>query len=82
MKKRTYHGAKNSTRIKLSLSTTELKLSGLKSMTSESAATAKVAASRSVEDVNNDDKRIAAYFFRRKGGGGDVEEQDEGIGPD
>jgi hypothetical protein len=57
--KRAYHGAKNSTRMTLSGSTTDLKLAGVKSMTSEAAsATARVARVRETAEARSDGMRI------------------------
>ena len=54
-----YHGAKNSTRISFSGSTTDLKLEGVKSMTSEDAsARAKVARVRERVEARIDEMRI------------------------
>lgn len=54
-----YHGAKNSTRIIFSESTTELMLEGVKSMTSEAAsARARVARVRERVEARIDEKRI------------------------
>jgi len=54
-----YHGAKNSTRISFSGSTTDLKLEGVKSMTSEEAsARAKVARVRERVEARIDEMRI------------------------
>jgi uncharacterized protein YnzC (UPF0291/DUF896 family) len=54
-----YHGAKNSTRISFSGSTTDLKLEGVKSMTSEAAsARARVARIREEVEARIDEIRI------------------------
>ena len=54
-----YHGAKNSTRISFSGSTTDLKLEEVKSLTSEAAsATARVARVREKAEARIDEKRI------------------------
>lgn len=58
-KTNTYHGAKNSTRISFSGSTTNLKLEGVKSMTSEGAsARARVARIREEVEARIDEIRI------------------------
>jgi hypothetical protein len=54
-----YHGAKNSTRISFSGSTTDLKLEGVKSTTSEAAsATARVARVREKAEARIDGMRM------------------------
>lgn len=54
-----YHGAKNSTRISFSGSTTDLMLEGVKSMTSEAAsARTRVARVREKIEVRTDGMRI------------------------
>jgi hypothetical protein len=54
-----YHGAKNSTRISFSRSTTDLMLEGVKSMTSEAAsARARVARVRERVEARTDVMRI------------------------
>jgi hypothetical protein len=59
--KRAHHGAKNSTRISFSGSTTDLKLAGLKSMTSEAAsAMARVARVRETREARSEEMRILA----------------------
>ena len=66
-----HQGAKNSTSIRDSGLTVDMKLDGVKLMTSESsAAAAKDAATKATTDVENDDQRIFAVVERVKGGCG------------
>ena len=68
-KREHYHGAKNSTRIIFSGSTTDLKLAGVKSMTSEAAsAMARVAKVRGTRGARSEEMRILWWQDKLKKG--------------